>query len=419
MVVSAALVDGEGAPVPLTDEPTVGTPVEDRRRGVGGSVDEALTEMPPTPGGKIQHISNHNPNMIAATLTLSPLPMLILLLIIMSTSTAFFLPRPPPMDHEYTVLNAAVPDGQRPLSASSSSTITVLEIQDVDGWLYTVSISVGEPPLMYRALIDTCWSDLFLPSVRCLQRYRPEYCAPHPLYNSTASLTYKRVDGREVAVARGGFYTRGNAAMERLQLGSLQIHDQTFEEAYRFRPTYVMDDTIYDTVLGLSRETVRSIDSDLQAASPLQNLMSSNRLERNVFSLSLPRIAKERGRLTLGGVDRDIDESFVDATALPLSTLRNDSSPDNAGGWEVDAVRLTFGSGSGAIHCPLPSHVAIFSTELPVLELPGDFAREVLTRVGASNYDGTVDCDRVFDLPNITISLQGRGGLIHDFVMTP
>jgi hypothetical protein len=120
--------------------------------------------------------------------------------------------------------------------------------------------------------------------------------------------------------------------MERLQVGSLQIHDQAFEEAYLFHPTYFLDDTLYDTVLGLSRETVRSRFSDLQVASPFQNLVSQERLERNLFSLTLPRTEKERGRLTLGGVDRNINGSSVNTTVLPLSTLRNDSSHNSAGG---------------------------------------------------------------------------------------
>ena len=204
-----------------------------------------------------------------------------------------------------------------------------------------------------------------------------------------------------------------------LQLGPLQIPDQTFEEAYHFRPTYLLDDVTYDTVLGLSRENVRSKDSTLRAASPFQNLVSQNRLGRNIFSLSLPRSAKERGRLTLGGTDPDIDRSSIDATTLPLSTLRDDSSPYSAGGWEVGAVEITFGSGSNAIHCPLPSHVAVLSTASPALDLPVDFVREVQTRVEASMTDGTVDCNKVSSLPNLTITLQGREGLVHDFIMTP
>ncbi|KAL9109639.1 MAG: hypothetical protein Q9227_005676 [Pyrenula ochraceoflavens] len=337
----------------------------------------------------------------------------------MSASTAFSLPQPSWAGQEYSVYDTADSGDQRPLSAFSSPATTVLEIQGNEGLLYTTSIHVGEPPVTYNAVIDICWSDLFLPSVRCLQHDRPEYCTPHPLYNSTASLTYSPADGREVAVARAGFYTKGNAAMERLQLGSLQINDQTFEEAYQFRPTYITDDTIYDTVLGLSRETVRSRDSDLQAASPFQNLMSQQRLERNVFSLSLPRTSKERGRLTLGDVDRDIDWSSSNATTLPLSTLRNDSNPENPGGWEVGAVSLTFGSGSDAISSSLPLYSAILSTAFPGYELPVDFVRQVQARVGASISDGTVDCDKVSSLPNLTISLQGQGDSVHDFVVTP
>lgn len=320
-----------------------------------------------------------------------------------------------------------------------SAATTTLELAYVEGWLYTTQISIGTPSQEFTAALDIGWSDLFVPSTRCPQLDRPEYCAPHPLYNSTRSET-SVPDGRNTSVHHFGFYTQGNAVSDSVQVGSLTSRNQTFEEAYLFRPTYGFDDTWYDTALGLSLHTLRSEESNLQASSLFQNMMAQGLLEKNVFCISLPISSNETGRLALGHVPADLDGHPKEAR-LPLDPMNSPrryrigtpSEPMSAfdsqvsirseylsGGWQVSGQSITFGHGPVAPKLDLSDYTIVFSTIDFWISLPTKFGRQVREKLGVSVVDGSIDCkERDATHQNLTMTLKGKNELFHEFLMTP
>ncbi|KAK3699772.1 hypothetical protein LTR37_016281 [Vermiconidia calcicola] len=330
---------------------------------------------------------------------------------------------------------------QEAIGKPMNSKIASLPLAYVEGWLYTTQIAIGNPPQTFTAAVDLCWSDLFVPSIDCPSVDRPEYCAPHPLYDSSASNTYVTSE-RNVSLHHSGFYTRGNAAVESIHVDGLEVRSQGFEEATIFRPNYFFNDSWYDTALGLSRQTVRSTESDLQVASPLQNMMAQNLLARNAFLLCLPRSSHEVGQLVLGHIPERLDEE-AHRKALPLNErpgrsnfmiqpLRDELAVtplDRAvhskqadyvsGGWQLGGSSVSFGTGPSAPTLDLSNYTIVLSTMEFWLSFPKGFARALRNRLGVSPIDGSIECDkRMLELPDLIISLKGREEHTYNFTLT-
>lgn len=304
-----------------------------------------------------------------------------------------------------------------------------LPIHNADDWLFTTNISLGNPPQRFTAAVDVGWSDLFVPSLGCLKT-RPSYCAPHPLFNASASSTYHAFNRRS-ALHHFGFYTSGNVAQDSLHLGNVTVQGQTFQETDELRPTYFFDDTMYDAPLGLARRVVHSNESNLEAQSPLQNLIQRGALARNAFGLQLPQTPNDTGELLIGGVGDETPCDHCTVTKLPLRPRGSSNSAFRytshlskrhtqpayflSGGWEVQPISMKFGD----IVFNLSGHTAVFSSIDFWLELPYAFAHPVREKLGVSIWDGSIDCAaRSAGHPNLEFTYQGFDGATHTMNMT-
>lgn len=106
-------------------------------------------------------------------------------------------------------------------------------------------------------------------------------------------------------------------SQDSVYVGTVEVSDQVFERANALTRHVGFSSREYDTVLALSRETVRRPSSTLQIKSSFQLMIEQAALERNVFTLRLPGTDGSTGRLTLGWVDERLSKGKAVAR-LPL-----------------------------------------------------------------------------------------------------
>lgn len=312
-----------------------------------------------------------------------------------------------------TTLQQPLRDGyQEPFEA-------VLEITNHDYSTYTTTIAVGDPPQNFTAIIDTTWSDAWLPSVDCPQRSHQFVCDAHPLYNGTASRTYVR-SNQSVALNNSGFWTSGRKAADTYHIRPLQASGQSFVEASDVRPSFFFHHTWYDTVLPLARITSPvNIFSNLSASSVFQNLQAQGNLARNVISIRLPPTEHEVGELCLGGVDPDFANGNDIARRLPMVKGPPDpgyiSTRWIAGGWYVEPISVTLEAEPNPVSFNLSGHVAVLNVAEPYILLPDDFVRAMHTRLGSNSME--LPCNRTAGLPDLTFRLRGEAGQVHSFTL--
>ena len=288
---------------------------------------------------------------------------------------------------------------------------------------YSTSIAVGNPLQRFQALVDLSVSASFVPSIKCKDEEWEEECDLHPLYNSSASSTYFP-DGKLVEVHDGIFYTRGNTSIDSFHFGYVEIYNQTFNEADVVHSFGFPYETWYDAVLPLARTTVpETTGTNLSVPSVFQNAMEQGVLARNVVAINLPRSKDDVGTLSIGGVDEGRTEKTDTVAHLPIADniiIPPGSPSDHVhGGWYVEAVSLRLETIPGPLYFNLSGYIAMFETAMPWSTLPSAFFDQMMETIGAD--EGWVfhhlPCERTQNLPDLVISLRGRDGRVHDFVM--
>jgi saccharopepsin len=198
-----------------------------------------------------------------------------------------------------------------------------------------------------------------------------------------------------------------------LHLGGINITHQQFGAAdniarWPFPPFWGWEDGSWDGILGLAHSNQRS---QLGLLNPLQNMKEQNLLDKNIFSLKLPRGEKEPGEILFGDVDKDL---FVGK--LKSLSVVNDPIlyPRLKGSWAVPATSISIGNGTAS----LEGYVATLESDFPVIGLPGEYVMLLFKYLGmeqkAHQEPPSIDCVRRAELEDLTVTL-GK----HQFNITP
>jgi hypothetical protein len=208
------------------------------------------------------------------------------------------------------------------------------------------------------------------------------------------------------------FCCSGVLSRDTLHLSTFSIKNQTFgkfDYMFRYTPHW---DASWDGLLGLAPSNENSDSLDLM--NPLQNMVAQNLLDRNLFSLKLPRGADGRGEILFGEIDHD---SYVgELKSLPLLPYDENHSEEIMGRWTVPASKLNIGDGS----LDFEGGVAVFETDFPFIGLPESYVMLVDQYLGMDNagkswdHLRSIDCSKRKLLGNITITLGEE-----DFVISP
>jgi len=199
-----------------------------------------------------------------------------------------------------------------------------------------------------------------------------------------------------------------------LLVGGVNITHQKFgtaDDMYRrgFSPFWGRDDPSWDGILGLAPS---SHSSQLRLLNPLQNMKEQKLLDKNIFSLKLPRGQKDPGEVLFGDVNKKLFAGKL--KSLPVI---NDPKiyPQLRGSWAVPATPVCIGNGTAYYE---KGCVASIESEFPVIALPEDHVLLLLKYLGMEHKGGreppSINCSRRAVLENLTFKLGE-----HDFVITP
>ncbi|KAF9164280.1 hypothetical protein DFQ26_001625 [Actinomortierella ambigua] len=158
---------------------------------------------------------------------------------------------------------------------------------------WSLSLSIGTPPVSFNVIVDTGSSDLFIPGANC------STCGGHKLYypqNSTSAVQLDRRFGIEFG---DNSKVGGIAFSETVTIGDFVVKNQTIGVAAQFSADMTPDQFPTDGLLGLGFESFSTLD-----ASPVfQTLVAQRQLDEPVFSLKLASYDSE---LFLGGTNSEL-----------------------------------------------------------------------------------------------------------------
>ncbi|PVH80675.1 acid protease [Cadophora sp. DSE1049] len=297
-------------------------------------------------------------------------------------------------------------ENQIPLTGGSEAGSTyAAKITDYSRVAFLADIQIGTPPQQsFRAVVDTSWADLFVPSTKCNSS---SACSVHQLYNSSNSETYVE-HGNPTNIHYAGIYTSGFKSEDTLRVVGLEIKNQIFEEATSLRPSPFYWDDKMDSVLGLSRFPLSLPGSDLSGStSPWHNLIKQKRLKKNIFSIKLSKSPYRDGEIMFGDLNSELFEGEL--MIIPTTHKTHEKMPLRqmlGSGWQVDAHSLSFGSGPDAINADLSGYTAVFMTAYPWISFPRALAEQLQDRCGG-DYDnmGQIECDKRAELPDLIVRL--------------
>eukprot|EP01061_Rhynchopus_euleeides_P008832 TRINITY_DN17_c0_g1_i3.p2 TRINITY_DN17_c0_g1~~TRINITY_DN17_c0_g1_i3.p2 ORF type:complete len:405 (+),score=177.21 TRINITY_DN17_c0_g1_i3:51-1217(+) len=155
---------------------------------------------------------------------------------------------------------------------------------------YFGPVAIGTPAQIFKVVLDTGSSNLWVPGVQCTG-------CTHTKYNSALSSTFVK-NGSDFAVQYGSGAVQGFVDQDIVTLGTLTAKDQLFAETTKEPgPSWVVGR--FDGILGLGWPAI-----SVNGITPVfQTLMEQKSVEQGSFSFYLTGDPSETSELVLGGTD--------------------------------------------------------------------------------------------------------------------
>ncbi|KAI0352958.1 aspartic peptidase A1 [Trametes cingulata] len=264
---------------------------------------------------------------------------------------------------------------------------------------YFAEITLGTPPQSFKVVLDTGSSNLWVPSTKCTSIA----CFLHSKYDSTASSTYK-ANGSEFSIQYGSGSMEGFVSQDVLTIGDLTIKHQDFAEATK-EPGLAFAFGKFDGILGLAYDTI----SVNHIVPPFYNMINQKLIDSPVFSFRLGDSEDDGGEAIFGGID---DSAYTGK--LEYVPVRRKAY------WEVELESVALGDdeleleNTGAAIDTGNLQKTVETDIVPgtsLIALPTDMAEMLNTQIGAKkswNGQYTVDCAKVPDLPDLTLTFNGK-----------
>ncbi|RKO97226.1 acid protease, partial [Caulochytrium protostelioides] len=206
-----------------------------------------------------------------------------------------------------------------------------MPFRDVFGSQFYAEVSVGEPALVMRMLLDTGSPTTTLFSQHC----GDESCRTHRLYKSEDSATFER-DGRPIRIPYATGMVSGIVSRDDFRIGKFTVANMTFTEITA-APGRTFMYTSFDGVLGLGRPGKNEIVYDGMPPF-MDRLWASGQLAERMFSLYFSPTRNYHNWLTIGGQDAESMAKLVQP--LTWAPLISDAY------WQVAAIGMTLNTGT-------------------------------------------------------------------------
>jgi saccharopepsin len=249
---------------------------------------------------------------------------------------------------------------------------------------YFSEIGIGTPPQIFKVILDTGSSNLWVPSERCSSIA----CYLHHKYVSADSSTYK-ANGSEFKIEYGSGSMTGFISQDDVTIGDIVIKNQHFAEATS-EPGLAFAFGRFDGILGLGWDRL----SVQKMVTPFDQMIAQHLVEERVFSFYLG-YTDDASEVVFGGIDHTHYDG--DITWIPLRRKAY---------WEVDLDSIALGDSVAE----LDNTGVILDTGTSLNTLPSNLAEMLNNEIGAKRGFGgqyTIDCDKRGSLPDVTFSLNG------------
>jgi len=249
---------------------------------------------------------------------------------------------------------------------------------------YFSEISIGTPPQVFKVVMDTGSSNLWVPSAECSSIA----CYLHQKYEHDSSSTYQK-NGSEFEIRYGSGAVSGYVSQDIVTMGDLQIKDQLFAEVTS-EPGLAFAFGRFDGILGLGYDTI-SVNG---IKPPFYSMIDQKLLDEPKFAFYLGD-TEDQSEAIFGGIDDSHYSGKI--TYLPLR---------RKGYWEVKLDAIKFGKDTAEME----DTGAILDTGTSLLTFPSTIAELLNKQIGAKRgFTGqyTIECDKRDSLPELTFKLNG------------
>jgi len=251
---------------------------------------------------------------------------------------------------------------------------------------YFTEIELGTPPQLFKVILDTGSSNLWVPSTQCTSIA----CFLHAKYDSSASSSYK-ANGSEFSIQYGSGSMEGFVSQDTLNIGDLSIKGQDFAEATK-EPGLAFAFGKFDGILGLGYDTI----SVNHITPPFYSMINDGLLDSPVFSFRLGSSEEDGGEAIFGGIDNNAYTGKISYVPVRRKAY-----------WEVELESMSFGDEE----LELENTGAAIDTGTSLIVLPTDIAEMLNSQIGATkswNGQYQVDCAKVPNLPNLSFVFNGK-----------
>lgn len=263
---------------------------------------------------------------------------------------------------------------------------------------YYGPITIGTPPQDFTVIFDTGSSNLWVPSVQCLDaKVGKAACLTHNTYNSSESTTYQE-DGTTFILRYGTGQLKGFDSIETVGFGGVDVPNQTFGEAVS-EPGITFVAAKFDGLFGLGYPGLAVND----VIPPFNTGWNDGLWENNLFSFYLNRdpTGEEGGTIHFGYENTDY---YKPETQIWYPVTRELY-------WQID-MDETFVTDNGeqvAIACN-GGCAAIVDSGTSLITGPQEDTDKINRAIGAIPFiagEWLVRCKNIPDMPTVTFILGG------------
>jgi len=260
-------------------------------------------------------------------------------------------------------------------------TVSLTNFYDVG---YYGPITIGTPPQNFTVIYDTGSSNLWIPSIKCVEKV----CKQHDQYNSTASSTYVK-NGKPLSIQYGSGSMNGFLSEDTVSMAGIFVKKQVFGEATT--EAHAFDNQPFDGLLGLAFQSI-SADSVVPV---FYNMISQRLVQSGEFAFWLSIDDNQAGSvLNVGGTDPTYYTGSVQMHDIFLWFLGLE--------WYTILIESFYVDGSRQGEC-WPFCRAIVDTGTSLIVGPTSSAQPVIDAIGTVN----PDCSNVDSLPSFSVGMFG------------
>ncbi|XP_011262603.2 aspartic proteinase A3-like [Camponotus floridanus] len=268
--------------------------------------------------------------------------------------------------------------------SSSGDNLPSVRLTNFKNVNYYGSIKIGSPPQEFKVVFHCGSTHLWVFSKNCTL----SLCSGHNQYYSVDSYTHIR-NNTNINIKYVDYSINGLLSTDIVNVANLDVKNQTFAEALYISNEDMFNIQELDGFLGLSSSNLYDETTPI-----FDNMIKQGLVSSRIFSFYLNRntSADLGGMLTLGGSNPNYYEGHF--TYIPFSDkeymlLTIDSIQINNSTWCEESCEAVVDTNAWKIIGPRLhiSHIYKFIE---------------------TDRQGTVDCDRIFQLPTITFNLGGK-----------